>query len=93
MRKYTLGKSHINVWFAAKDLHLLVFYNKPYKCVLCTKSFPTPGDLKLHCVSNMDPGHSDGHGFVKYAQLKSNILTFLFHPQDILSNRACLFKD
>ena len=37
-----------NINFAPLHLLFLSFKEKPHKCEVCNKTFPTPGDLKSH---------------------------------------------
>ena len=56
----------------------LFLQDKPHKCTLCSKSFPTPGDLKSHMyVHNGSwPYKCDvcNRGFSKHTNLKNHLL-------------------
>ncbi|CAB3222565.1 unnamed protein product [Arctia plantaginis] len=50
---------------------------KPHKCSLCSKSFPTPGDLKSHMYVHSGSWpykcHICSRGFSKHTNLKNHL--------------------
>lgn len=50
---------------------------KPHKCTLCSKSFPTPGDLKSHMYVHSGSWpfkcHICNRGFSKQTNLKNHL--------------------
>ncbi|KAK6640600.1 hypothetical protein RUM44_012296 [Polyplax serrata] len=50
---------------------------KPHKCTLCAKSFPTPGDLKSHMYVHNGSWpfkcHICNRGFSKHTNLKNHL--------------------
>ena len=56
----------------------LLFQEKPHKCTMCSKSFPTPGDLKSHTYVHTGTWpfkcHICHRGFSKQTNLKNHLL-------------------
>ncbi|KAF0756660.1 Uncharacterized protein FWK35_00032110 [Aphis craccivora] len=54
-----------------------VWLEKPHKCTLCAKSFPTPGDLKSHMYVHNGSWpfkcHICNRGFSKHTNLKNHL--------------------
>lgn len=69
----------IPVWVTIGLKHCVLYYQeKPHKCTLCSKSFPTPGDLRSHMyVHNGSwPFKCEicHRGFSKQTNLKNHVL-------------------
>ncbi|KAI8437728.1 hypothetical protein MSG28_011962, partial [Choristoneura fumiferana] len=63
---------------------------KPHKCSLCSKSFPTPGDLKSHMYVHSGSWpykcHICSRGFSKHTNLKNHL--FLHTAQAASQNES-----
>lgn len=70
-----------NLKLAVKNAFTLMFQEKPHKCSQCSKSFPTPGDLKSHMYvhNGLWPFrcHICSRGFSKPTNLKNHMLLHL----------------
>ena len=57
---------------------LFLLKEKPHKCTMCSKSFPTPGDLKSHTYVHTGTWpfkcHICQRGFSKQTNLKNHLL-------------------
>lgn len=62
-------------WKLVKMISLL--QDKPHKCNLCSKSFPTPGDLRSHMYVHSGSWpfkcHICSRGFSKHTNLKNHL--------------------
>lgn len=71
------------------------FQEKPHKCSLCAKSFPTPGDLKSHMYVHSGSWphkcHICSRGFSKHTNLKNHLFLHTGKQLMFVSIR-CLFK-
>ena len=57
---------------------MISLQEKPHKCTMCSKSFPTPGDLKSHTYVHTGTWpfkcHICHRGFSKQTNLKNHLL-------------------
>lgn len=65
------------VFFNKPCVFVVYSQEKPHKCTLCAKSFPTPGDLKSHMYVHNGSWpfkcHICNRGFSKHTNLKNHL--------------------
>lgn len=70
-------KLFYKLYLLSLSLSLEILQDKPHKCNICGKSFPTPGDLKAHAY--IHNGHWPfkcpicNRGFSKQTNLKNHL--------------------
>ncbi|KAH6931160.1 hypothetical protein HPB50_022591 [Hyalomma asiaticum] len=64
-------------WFDRAVIFLRILQEKPHKCPVCAKSFPTPGDLKTHAYVHSGSWpfrcHLCDRGFSKHTNLRNHL--------------------
>ena len=72
------------------------FQEKPHKCLLCSKSFPTPGDLKSHMYVHTGswPFKCDicQRGFSKQTNLKNHMQLHINDSERLRSSKSPEFE-
>ena len=74
----------------SKSNKMFLFQEKPHKCLLCSKSFPTPGDLKSHMYVHTGtwPFKCDvcQRGFSKQTNLKNHMQLHVNEKEKQIAN-------